>query len=440
MATAPAHEASVDFFDHNSIEYSYKRHDWYKAIRDTVGPVFWSPHYGGFWVAIGWEEVAGAAKDWETFSSRGFAYGKDADRPVEPGDDLNYNGLFVPPRQRAARLLEDDPPVWRQYRQLMQPLFTPGAVSRWRDRLERLVDACIDRCIETGKIDFALDLSDIIPAIFSLELVGLPNKFFQEASENHHFTAHLRADDPRWEEAMAWINEEVRLTNEMIRDYTAMPRSDRPTNNVVGHLVNAREDGAQITDEDIASMAALTIGGGIDTTAAMLGTTFTILSENPALKQQLIDHPEIIEDSFNEFMRIAAPTQGLCRTVTKDTELGGQKLKRGDRIMLCWAAANRDPREFERPEDVVLDRKPNRHVGFGYGNHRCIGTYFAKLEYELIMAAVLKRLPDFKVDMDKAAPYDNVGIVAGWTTIPATFTPGPRVDADPGIEGWDYRK
>lgn len=436
--TCPIHAAMVDYFDHNTVEYSHARHDWYTSIRDTVGPVFWSPHNGGYWVVIGWPELTEAAKNWEIYSSRGFMTGKCPGRPKAAEDDLDYNGLFIPPRPTASRLLEDDPPEWTGPRRTMNALFTPPAVEKWRDRIQRLVDACIDRVIETGHIDFAKDLSDIVPAVFSLELVGLPTDNFAAVSENHHFTAHLPADDPRWQDAMAGIIEEQRRIAETIERLKDVPAGQRPAT-VIGHLLDARDKGGNFPDEDIAQLAALTIGGGIDTTAAMLGTSFTILSEQPGLRRQLIERPEIIVDSFNEFMRIAAPTQGLCRTATRDTTLGGQTIRRGERVMLCFAAASRDPREFPDPETVVLDRKPNRHVGFGSGNHRCIGAHFARLEYELIMSSVLRRLPDFKVDVAAAESYDNVGIVAGWTTVPATFTPGPKVGADPGVPGWDFR-
>lgn len=438
-ANNPHDDAKVDYFDHNSAEYSQHRFDWFRAIRLEFGPVFWTPHYGGFWVVIGWEELSEAAKNWEMFSSRGFTTGKSPDRPAPEGSDIDYNGLFIPPRERSSRLLEDDPPEWTVARRTMQPLFNPPAVAKWQDRIQRLVDACIDRRIESGRIDFAKDLSDIVPVIFSMELAGLPTKEYLPISEFHHLTSHMTSDDPRWKDLEAVAQLQERLTLEAIANTQAMKKQDRP-NTVIGHLVTAREEGASFSDEDIVALAALTLGGGIDTTAAMLGTTFVMLSEKPALKQKLLDNPDIIPSAFDEFMRIATPTQGLCRTATQDTVLGGQKIKKGERVMLCFGAANRDPREFDAPENVVLDRKPNRHVGFGSGNHRCIGAHFAKLEFEIIMQTLIRRMPDFRVDVAAAKSYNHVGIVAGWITVPATFTPGPRIGADPGVLGWQFDK
>ena len=135
-------------------------------------------------------------------------------------------------------------------------------------------------------------------------------------------------------------------------------------------------------------------------------------------------------------MRVSAPTQGLCRTVTRDVELGGQSLRRGDRVMLCFAAACRDPAEFYEAEDLVLERKPNLHVAFGAGLHRCLGSLYARLEFEVVFNTVLRRMPDFQVQLDQVKSYDNVGVVTGFISIPATFTPGPKVGADPRIAGW----
>src|SRR5690606_31391868 len=125
-----------------------ERYRWYREIRDRAGPVFWSPRYGGYWVVIGYDELVEAAKDWETFSSR-----RVLSAP-EPGD-VAYEGLFLPPRETCSRMLEEDPPAWTAPRQALAPLFAPPAVELWRGRLQELADACLDRWIETGRIDFA---------------------------------------------------------------------------------------------------------------------------------------------------------------------------------------------------------------------------------------------------------------------------------------------
>lgn len=430
----------VDYFDHNSPAYVTDRYQWFEDIRKDIGPVFWSPHYGGFWVVIGYPELTKAGRDWDTFSSLAPGYKRSAD------DDLDYNGLFVPPRGarqlqegapvgRAGILLQEDPPEWTGPRKALTPLFTAQAAEKWRDRIQNLVDACIDRHIEKGSIDLALDLFNIVPAIFSLELVGLPNDNYADVAWNAHTTSHLAADDPRWEEVLqrAARAEQPRRMAEALAD-----RTTHRTGDVISVLLDARDAGANFTDDDIVALAGLIIGAGIDTTSALIGTTFANLERLPTLRRRLQDDPALTRAAFDEFLRIGAPTQGLCRTVTRDTELGGQQLRRGDVVMLCWPAANRDPREYPNPLEIDLDRRPRMQVGFGFGNHRCLGQNYARVEFEIIFNTVLRRMPDIRVDLGTARQYDNCGIVVGWETLPATFTPGQKTGADAGVVGWEY--
>jgi len=430
----------VDYFDHNSKAYVTDRYDWFEDIRRDVGPVFWSPHHGGFWVVIGYPELTQAARDWETFSSRAeFSRGC-------PVDDIQLNGLFIPPRttrqlQRgpasaaAGIMLQEDPPEWGVARRALAPLFSVQAAEKWRDRIQRLIDACIDRKIETGRVDLATDMFNIVPAIFSLELAGLPSDNYRDVAWLSHTTSHLAADDPRWEEALA---RGTRADQSGRLKAAVQARKTDRREDVISQVLNARDKGVELTDEDTAALAGLIIGAGIDTTSALIGTTFVNLVRFPSLRKRLEQHPEQTRDAFDEFMRIGTPTQGLCRTVMKETELGGQAMRRGDRVMLCWPAANRDAREYENPLEINLDRKPTLQVGFGFGNHRCIGQHYARLEFEIIFNTVLRRMPDIEIDAANARQYDNCGVVMGWESLPATFTPGPRIGADPGVEGWEY--
>jgi cytochrome P450 len=430
----------VEYFDHHSPEYASRRFEWYETIRESAGPVFWTPHWGGYWVVIGWEELTAAAKDWETFSSRPFG---------DSEGDLRFNGHFVPTAvdlgdtpvgdgpggqlgTGGRSLLGEDPPIWNDSRKLMAPIFAPNAVEAWRPRMFDLVNACIDRHIETGSIDFAQHVTNIVPAIFSLELIGVSPALFEQVAKSNHEMTHLAPGQTLPPEVAAGMGSwAVELTSILQN-----PGAER--RGVIGYLLDAREGGTELTDADIMGLAGITIGGGLDTTSAALGTTLVLLTEYPELREPLREHPELIHDAAEEFLRIAAPTQGLCRTVTRDVDLGGQQLRRGDRVMMCFAAANRDPRAFECPQDIVLDRKKNRHVTFGSGIHRCIGSQFAKLEWEATVTTVLERMPDFEVDLEQARSYENVGIVTGWRSVPATFTPGPRIGIDPGIPGWKF--
>jgi cytochrome P450 len=429
-AEPPAGARVVDYFDHNTREYVDERHRWYQEIRRDVGPVFWSPNYGGYWVVIGFAELEEAARDWETFSSKHIV--DQAGRACPYKDGLLYEGLFVPPRGFSSLMLEEDPPAWERSREALAATFSMPAAQRWRPRLQDLVDACLDRRIESGRIDFAKDVSNIVPAILSLELAGLTTDDYEMVARNHHLTSHIPGDDPRWGELAGDLARE----RQQVVDAVQARKTGARGRDVISVLLNARDRGADFSDADIVKLASLIIGAGIDTTASVLNTAFILLTRQPELRRRLMEEPRLTVDAFDEFLRISTPTQGLCRTVTRNVELGGQTIRRGDRVMLCFAAACRDPAAFERPDEVVLDRKPNLHVAFGSGTHRCLGQFYAKLEFDIIFSTVLRRAPDFQVDLDAVRSFDNVGVVTGFTSVPATFTPGAKLGVDPKVPGF----
>jgi cytochrome P450 len=127
-----------------------------------------------------------------------------------------------------------------------------------------------------------------------------------------------------------------------------------------------------------------------------------------------------------EFLRFYSPSQAGARTVACDTSVGGRDLRRGDRVLVAWASANRDETAFDRPDEFMLDRKPNRHMAFGFGIHRCIGAALARQEFITVITEVLRRMPDYSIDQVRSQTYPDVGLMYGHQSMPATFTPGTR--------------
>jgi cytochrome P450 len=416
--------ATVDYFDHQSVGFARHRYEWFRDIREQHGPVFWSPQYGGFWVVIGLAELTDAARNWSTFSSK----------CAGEIDGVRYDGVFLPPQEaNARRMFQEDPPEWTVPRRTLNAMFSPEEVAKWIERIQTITDAAIDRVIETGRIDFVVDLFRPVSAVLSLEVAGLPTADFATIAETYGLAVHIAADDPRWEWLTANFEAETARIEAAI-DHHETARGP----GVITALLDARDEGLPITREDIGSVARLSVGAGLDTVAALLGSTFASLAKRPDLRQALAADPGLIDSSLDEFIRHGTPTQGLMRTCTKDTMLGGRNIRRGDRVMFCYGGADRDPREFEHPDDIRLGREVGRSVAFGSGIHKCLGIHFARLEFATVMRTALRRMPDFEVDLDHIEAYENVGIVAGWTSIPATFTPGERLDVDAGVPGWKY--
>jgi cytochrome P450 len=174
------------------------------------------------------------------------------------------------------------------------------------------------------------------------------------------------------------------------------------------------------------SLCGTIINGGVDTTTALLANSVEYLDRNRDLRDELVADPSKVELAAEEFLRYFTPVQAFARTVAQDCEFKGQQLQRGDRVLVHFGAANRDEHEFERPEEFIPDRSPNRHMSFGLGKHRCIGSTFARTEYIVMLQQILARMPDYELDRSGVEQYPSHGIVRGYIKMPATFTPGPR--------------
>ncbi|MCW2529414.1 MAG: cytochrome, partial [Pseudonocardiales bacterium] len=174
-------------------------------------------------------------------------------------------------------------------------------------------------------------------------------------------------------------------------------------------------------------MVDLLIAGGTATTANLTSQSLVWLYQHPDVRQRLIDHPELMERAVEEFLRYFAPSQALARTIIKDVEFQGCPMKEGDRALLAWASANRDESAgFENPDELDIERWPNRHTSFGIGVHRCAGSHLGRAMARQLITEVITRMPDYVIDLDAAVPYTAQGANSGYIKVPATFTPGPR--------------
>ncbi|HZU45913.1 MAG TPA: cytochrome P450, partial [Mycobacterium sp.] len=201
-------------------------------------------------------------------------------------------------------------------------------------------------------------------------------------------------------------------------------RRVEPRDDLTSFLVQFEFDGKRLDDAQVLDILWNLIGGGVDTTTSLTALSLLHLGTHPDLRQQLIENPGLFRTATDEFLRYFSVNQQLSRTVTRDVVLGGQQLRRNDRVIISWLAANHDEHEFERPDDIVLDRSPNRHVAFGLGPHRCIGSHLARVMFEVMVKAVLDRIPDYQVDLNGVYEYLGNPSMTGLGRLPVTFTRG----------------
>jgi cytochrome P450 len=407
-------------FERHSSEYRENFEQITRELQEK-SPLAWSDSYGGHFVAAGNKEVFELARS--PFIS--------SDHDVE-GTARGYQGISIPKPARAAGrrggFIEMDPPRQRHYRQALNPYLSPAAMMRWIPWIDELVEATIDEKIESGRIDFVDDLANIVPAVFTLAMLGIPIKNWELYVEPVHASIYTAPGSPD-EARVAELHKAMGM--DLFTQYFEIKENPRP--GLIKALLELRIDGEPEPDMDLFGAIGLIIGGGFDTTTALTAHTLEWLSQTPAERERLSrDRASLLDQATEEFLRFYTPAVGNGRTISADAEIAGVNFKEGDRVWLSWSMANRDPEVFDNPNEINIDRRVNRHNSFGLGVHRCIGSNVARTVFKRMLLAVLDRMPDFVCDPEGTVHYDSIGVINGMKHLPATFTPGPK--RGPGLD------
>ena len=416
QAAAQADRARYHF-DRHTPEYRFQ----FRAITEDMHarcPLAWTDTYGGHWVAAGNREVFELARCPHVSN----------DRDVH-GQRRGYQGITIPSGTQAipmrSGILEMDDPEHRLFRAVLNPYLSPSAVNRWLPFIDELIRACLDEKIESGRIDFVDDLANVVPAVLTLAMLGIPLAKWSVYNEPAHASVYTPPDSPDMPRV-------TKMNMDMGMDLLANLNEIRehPRPGLIHALATMRIDGDKPDDLDLLGILALLIGGGFDTTTALTAHSLEWLSQHPSDRETLSSQRDLLLDSATEeFLRYFTPAPGDGRTVSADFQIAGQQLAEGERLWLSWAMANRDATVFADPHSVILDRKRNRHFSFGLGIHRCIGSNVARVVFKRMLIAVLDRMPDYTCDPAGTVHYETIGIIQGMRKLPATFTPGRRLGA-----------
>jgi cytochrome P450 len=413
-------------FDQHSARYRAGFPGIGDAIRAEC-PIAWSPNHRGYWVVTGHPELSAIAKRHDLVSNH---HDSDGSRP-------GFEGIAIPshggPR---AGFIEMDPPEQLEYRRILNPFLSPAGVERWAPLIEDVTRACIDAVIGSGEVDFVDDLANVVPAVLTMAMLGLPLEDWVEYCEPAHAQVYTPPTSPDYgrviEQTLGML---VRLS-----EWVAEIR-ERPRPGMLRALIDADIDGEPLPDDDIGGTALLLIGGGFDTTTALTASALCWLDAHPEERTQLREQAGLIDTATEEFLRYFTPAQGGGRTIAEDCEIAGHRFSALDRVYLSYALCNHDPRVFPDPDEVVLDRWPNRHAAFGMGVHRCIGSNLARKAFKMMLGQVLERMPDFRIRRSDVVRYESIGTINGYQHVPATFTPGPRhgPPVDEVLGSWQER-
>jgi len=344
----------------------------YRELREGC-PVMHSDDYGGFWLLSRYEDVRQAALDWQTYTSS--VVGVTA-IPV------------ITPRTEPQLPIELDPPLHSRYRALVNPVFSAKRIEELRPAITAIVDELIVALLAKGQADLVADYAVPLSVRTLAAFTGLPlqDSRLWVAWINRMFNVHDREDGRRaGAEFGAYINDLI------------AERRRQPTGDFISLLMDSAIEGHRLSDKEIHSFCTVVFGAGFETTADALSVTFHYLAEHPEAWEALKARPELVPTAVEEFLRFISPIQIFGRNTTKEVELHGRTIPKGDVVALGFGSANHDPAVFPQPERCVLERSPNRHLAFGAGVHLCLGAPVARLELGVTLARFLERVGDIRI-------------------------------------------
>ncbi|MFD5811308.1 cytochrome P450 [Rhodococcus aetherivorans] len=395
-------------FDHHSPEFAADGDRISAELRSRC-PVSWTESYDGFWVVASHQGVTESLRDRDRCSTK----------KTFTADGTPVGGVSIPAPPQPCNIPEEtDPPEWDGYRGALNPHFSPTAIRRRRDRIEALTTEVINKVIEKGELDLVMDLANPVTALATLDLLGLPLNTWKFYAEPIHRITY----EPYNAEVQAQIGQIFVQLLDIVKE-----RRDNPRQGLIDDMIAVKIDGEHMPDEDLQALFWLMLLGGFDTTATLITGSLFWLDEHPENKQRLLTDDKLLQTATEEFVRWISPVAGLARTAAKDFQVEGQTVTAGERMLMMFRSANYDEKVFDNPEEVDLERFPNRHLGFGTGIHRCLGSHLARTIFQVVLRQVLTRMPDLKIDRAESHKIPDLGVVNSFIAMPATFTPGSRI-------------
>ncbi|GAA2287446.1 cytochrome P450 [Actinomadura luteofluorescens] len=398
IVTGPVSDWATDF-SHLEPEWAADPYPIQDDLRRRC-PVARTERFGGGWLPTRYEDVAAVAYDTEHFTSRSVVMSN-----------------FRPPREVApigvTPPISSDPPFHHDARKLLLPAFKKSAVARLEPATRAYCHELIDSFEGRDVVDAAHEYAQHIPIRVIADMLGFPPEDgprFREFVENTLEGVNLPPD-----ERIARMDKLFDYLLEQIRDHVANPRDDLTT-----YLIEAELYGRRLEPSHVSGTMALLLIAGIDTTWSAIGASLWHLARTPADRERLVADPSLVPTAMEEFLRAFAPVT-MARLVREDMTWRGVEMKADDWILLSFPAANRDPAQFDRADEIAIDREVNRHAAFGLGIHRCVGSHLARMELRTALEVWLERVPTFTL-ADPAAVTWAAGQVRGPRTLPVRIT------------------
>ncbi|WP_439644633.1 cytochrome P450 [Gordonia soli] len=374
----------------------------FKLIRDEA-PLYRNEEHD-FYALSRYDDVNAALSDWDLFSSsRGAIL------------ELIKANIDIPP----GVLIFEDPPIHDIHRKLLSRMFTPRKIFGLEPQIREFCAASLDPLVGTGNFDFVKDLGAQMPMKVIGMLLGIPE-------EDQEAIRDFANDQMRTEEGKPMrAAEEGMATGDIFGAYIDW-RAEHPSDDIMTELLNVEfedETGTvrKLARDELLTYVNVVSGAGNETTTRLIGWAGKVLAENPDQRRELVENPKLVPNAVEELLRFEPPAPHVARYVTRDVELHGQTVPAGSVMMMLIGAANRDERQFAPDGDVFdIHRNTKQHLTFSVGTHYCLGSALARLEGRIALEEILKRFPEWEVDLSQAS-LSPTSTVRGWDTLPATF-------------------
>lgn len=396
MTEAPARPEYE--FDNTKPELLGHLFDTLNDMREKC-PVAWSPAQGGFWALTKYDDLVKAAMDHQHFTVS--------------------EGIMIPPTGASMKVIpaELDPPRHTKFRKLVLPHFTEPALQKWLPRIRDIIEDAFAPVLPVGRADLVADIAHPVPVLVISEILGMLGEdwrqirnlaaAFLQATGNPEL-AHEKARDLE-----AYLQEQIDA------------RRGKPVEDILGAIVNAEIAGDEpVTPDELLGLVQLMVVAGHETTVNGIATLIYEVLNVPGLRDRLLLDRSLIPGVIDESLRLHPPVWNMGRTVAQPAEVREVSMCPGEKVMLAYAAGNRDPERFPDPETFNPDRMSNQHLAFGSGRHRCVGESLAKIELRLALQYVLDTIPD--VELDGEAVWGGGTNQHGLRSLPIKFTPVAR--------------
>ena len=336
----------------------------YLSGRSTTGTLTISRH----------EDVMAALRTPEVFSSDSSAVQIGNTRPLVP--------------------LQVDPPHHSKHRKALDPLFAPKQMVKYEPRVRELIRELIDEVADQGHCNFHEAIAEPLPSTIFLELLGLPVNRVDEflALKDGIIRPPARSLEERYEMVKATGQKIYAVLEEVVEARMAERQDD-----FLSTIIDAKVDGQPLSRDDVVDIGYLFFLAGLDTVSASLECIVAYLAQNPGHRQRVADDPAVIPHAIEELLRYESPVPVVPRVTAADTEMSGCPISAGTRITVLLGSANTDERFWDNPDEVDFDRESNKHLGFGGGVHRCLGSHLARMELRVALEEWHARVPDYRL-------------------------------------------